>query len=222
VLVYPPMLTSTRFQKSIKSPADAAILKQGKNNKKLGYKITKGRHKGKYLYSLTLTERDTCPTTCHHWDDCYGNNMPFAHRFQHGPELEKKLDDEIGELVRKHDKGIVVRLHVLGDFYSTEYVFHWGSLLDKYPTLSAYGYTATYDNHIGGAIALVSVMHPNRFDIRYSTNKDYSKASDFRYAADESFSGDFFDCPEQTGQVKSCADCAACWQTTKTVRFKSH
>ena len=216
------MLTSTRYQKSIKSPVDATILKQGKNNKKLGYKIKKGKHKGKYLYSLTLTERDTCPTSCHHWDDCYGNNMPFAHRFQHGPELEKKLDDEIGKLVRKHAKGILVRLHVLGDFYSTEYVFHWSTLLDKYPTLAVYGYTARYYDSIGSAIAFLSILHSNRWDIRYSKNKNYSDATQFQYAADESFSGDFFDCPEQSGQVKSCADCAACWQTTKTVRFKSH
>ena len=216
------MLTSTRFQKSIKSPVDATVLKPGRNNKKLGYKITKGKHKGKYLYSLTLTERDTCPTSCHHWDDCYGNNMPFAHRFQHGKELEGKLSYEIGELVRKHDKGILVRLHVLGDFYSPEYVFHWSMLLDKYPTLAVYGYTARYDDSTASAIALSDMVHGDRWDIRYSKNKDYSDAVQFTYAADESFSGDFFDCPEQTGQVDSCADCAACWQTTKTVRFKSH
>ena len=216
------MLTSTRYQKSIKPPEGSTVLKPGRNNKKLGYKITKGKHKGKYLYSLTLTERDTCPTSCHHWDDCYGNNMPFAHRFQHGKELEDKLDYEIGELVRKHDKGILVRLHVLGDFYSPEYVFHWSSLLNKYPTLSVYGYTARYDDPTSVAIALSDMVHGDRWDIRYSKNKSYSDAVQFTYAADESFTGDFFDCPEQTGQVDSCADCAACWQTTKTVRFKSH
>ena len=216
------MLTSTRFQKSIKSPVDATILKPGRNNKKLGYKIKKGKHKGKYLYSLTLTERDTCPTSCHHWDDCYGNNMPFAHRFQHGKELEDKLDYEIGELVRKHNKGILVRLHVLGDFYSPEYVFHWGSLLTKYPTLSVYGYTARYDDSVATALALFDICLLYTSDAADDKNKDYSDAVQFTYAADESFSGDFFDCPEQTGQVDSCADCAACWQTTKTVRFKSH
>jgi len=216
------MLTSTRYKKSIKSPEGSTVLKPGRNNKKLGYKITKGKHKGKYLYSLTLTERDTCPTSCHHWDDCYGNNMPFAHRFQHGKELEDKLDDEIGKLVRKHDKGILVRLHVLGDFYSSEYVFHWGSLLTKYPTLAVYGYTARYNDSTSTAIALHDMVHGDRWDIRYSKNKSYSDAVQFTYAADESFTGDFFDCPEQTGQVDSCADCAACWQSTKTVRFKSH
>ena len=222
MLVYPPMLTRSRYQKSLKSPSQFTVLKPGKNNSKLGYKITKGKHKGKYLYSLTLEERTTCPVSCHHWEDCYGNNMPFAHRFREGQELEDKLDYEIGKLVRKHNKGILVRLHVLGDFYSTEYVFHWSMLLDKYPTLSVYGYTARYDDSIGSAIALLSILHTNRFDIRYSKNKNYSDATQFQYAADESFSGDFFDCPEQTGKVDSCADCAACWQSTKTVRFLSH
>ena len=216
------MLTRSRYQKSLKSPSEFTVLKPGKNNSKLGYKITKGKWKGKYIYSLTIEERVTCPTTCHHWEDCYGNNMPFAHRFKHGQELEQKLDYEIGELVYKHSKGILVRLHVLGDFYSSDYVFFWGSLLDKHPTLCIYGYTARYDDSIGSAIALFGILHTNRFDIRYSKNKNYSEATQFQYAADESFSGEFFDCPEQTGQVDSCADCAACWQSTKTVRFLSH
>ena len=61
------MKTTTIYKKGIKRPMDAKnILKPGGNNKKLGRKVLKGKWKGAYIYSLTLTERATCPTSCHH------------------------------------------------------------------------------------------------------------------------------------------------------------
>lgn len=77
----------------------------------------KGKLKGAEVYTLTLTERETCPTSCHHWNDCYGNNMPFAHRIEHGEKLEARLIKEVKEICTKaKNKGrlVLVRLHVLG------------------------------------------------------------------------------------------------------------
>ena len=120
------MKTSTIYQKSIKSPADnpSPILKKGSSNKKLGFKVTAKKWTGKRLYSLTLVERDTCPESCHHWNDCYGDNMPFAHRFS-TVDLIPRLRAEVDSLMKKHKDGIVIRLHVLGDFYSVKYVKFW-------------------------------------------------------------------------------------------------
>ena len=115
------MKISTIYQKSIKAPETKFVLKKGSSNKKLGFKVTAKKWTGKRLYSLTLVERETCPTTCHHWVDCYGNNMPFAHRFS-TIGLTEKMNKEIEMLMEKHKKGIVIRLHVLGDFYSESYV----------------------------------------------------------------------------------------------------
>ena len=123
-----PMKTSTVYQRSIKSPYDSTVIKPGSNNKKLGFNITSKKWKGKKLYSLTLVERETCPISCHHWDDCYGNNMPFAHRFS-TEGLEKNLEREIETLINKHPHGIVIRLHVLGDFYEVGYVQFWEDML---------------------------------------------------------------------------------------------
>jgi len=215
------MKTSTRFLKSIKNPSEAKVLKPGRNNKKLGYKITKGKWKGKYLYSLTLTERSTCPVSCHHWDDCYGNNMPFAHRFD-TEGLIDRLKEEIPQLIEKHKKGIVLRLHILGDFYSTEYAHFWRDMLLKYDSLCIFGYTAReISEPIGKAIWLNNIRFSDRHVVRYSRNIETTDLGIW-YAAEESFEGNAFDCPEQSGKVKSCADCGLCWVAQKTVRFRSH
>ena len=163
-------LISTLYPKSIKHSSEASVLKPGRNNKKLGWKITKGKWKGKYLYSLTLTERATCPTSCHHWDDCYGNNMPFAHRFD-TRGLIQKLEQEIPQLLSKHKKGIVIRLHVLGDFYSVDYARFWQKMLVQYDDLCIFGYTAReLDSKIGRAIWLNNIRFSDRHVIRWSRN----------------------------------------------------
>ena len=214
-------LISTRYPKSIKHSSEASVLKPGRNNKKLGWKITKGKWKGKYLYSLTLTERATCPTSCHHWDDCYGNNMPFAHRFD-TRGLIQKLEQEIPQLLSKHKKGIVIRLHVLGDFYSVDYARFWQKMLVQYDDLCIFGYTAReLDSKIGRAIWLNNIRFSDRHVIRWSRNYTSDELGKW-FAAEESFDGNSFDCPEQTGKVDSCADCGLCWTAQKTVRFLSH
>ena len=219
---------TTVFRKSVK-PATlklfTPVLKPGNNNKKLGFKITKGRWKGKYLYSLTLEERATCPRYCHHWDDCYGNNMPFAHRFDVSPDLLPAINSNIMRLRNKHPQGIVIRLHVLGDFYSLEYVNFWVQMLEEWPNLCLFGYTARWGDDIQYAIhTKLNRGYPNRCVIRYSRNLEYDGIITARYATDETFEGVAFTCPEQTGKAASCADCGLCWSdgATKTVRFLSH
>jgi hypothetical protein len=215
------MKTSTIYQKSIKLPHEFDTLKKGSSNKKLGFKITAKKWKGKRLYSLTLVERETCPTSCHHWNDCYGNNMPFAHRFS-TEGLTDQLHFEIDYLMRKHKQGIVIRLHVLGDFYSLDYVNFWQKMMLEYPELCIFGYTGReLDSPIGGAIHLLNLRFSDRFVVRYSRNNDSQELGKW-FAAEESFEGKSFDCPEQTKKVANCASCGLCWMAPKTVRFTTH
>jgi len=213
------MKTQSIYQKSLKDPK-TGLLKKGSSNKKLGFRITKGKWEGKKLYSLTLEERTTCPSSCHHWDDCYGNNMPFAHRFKH-QNIDLFLEREIESLMQKHKEGIVIRLHVLGDFFHVEYVLFWQEMLFKHPKLCIFGYTAREeDSHIGKAIMFLNMRFGERCVIRSSRNQE---ANNFwSYAAEESFEGASFVCPEQTEKVKNCASCGLCWTTKKTVKFLSH
>lgn len=202
--------------------SNSRLLKPASDNRKLGNGnsyIRKGRWSGFPLYSLTLEERATCPTSCNHWADCYGNGMLFAHRFEHGPKLTRKLESELEELSRKHPKGFVVRLHVLGDFYSTKYVDFWQMAMVRFQNLHVYGYTARLPNTvIGKSIAFVRMMFPERWWIRYSSNE----VTDNAIFATSTFATGHIVCPEMQGKTESCLTCGLCWSITKPIHFPTH
>ena len=137
--VYP---NRTKYPKGVKPPSPN-MLKPGTNNAKLGGYVTAKKWQGMAMYSLTLEERKTCPSTCEQWNNCYGNNMPFAHRFDHtSPMFYSDLTDQLRKLSLKHKgEGFVVRLHVLGDFFDEQYVKYWELSLNQLPELHAFGYT---------------------------------------------------------------------------------
>lgn len=212
--------TRTIYKKNVHSADNGTfLLKKGSQNKKLGFVIKVGKWSNKKLYSLTLEERATCPRSCHHWDNCYGNNMPFAHRYKHGPELIERLEYEIKTLLKQHTQGVVIRLHVLGDFYSRGYVKFWRKMVAKNPKLSIFGYTAR-DDSIGNDIKSLNAAFPDQCVIRFSRNEKYDGTN--KYAADEDMLFNTFTCPEQTGKLKNCANCGLCWSVNKTVRFLTH
>lgn len=206
--------------------ADVNVLKLAKNNKisdkgKLPI-IKKGKFAGYVIFTLTLEERATCPRECYHWDNCYGNNMAFAHRFEHGINLENKIEQELAELCATY-KGVIVRLHVLGDFYSVDYVSKWSGWLAKYDNLAVWGYTGnTRNSDIGLAIRAVRGSFGNRFAVRFSNDLDFAFSANSTERV-EPVKGQSFICPEQTGAAANCANCALCWSAPdKQVLFMTH
>lgn len=225
---HPAVLEARTIHVGSKKPVgDKPIIKMASNNRKLAGDdpiIWKGPWKGFPMFSVTLEERATCPTDCHHWRDCYGNNMAFAHRFEHGPKFEAKIREEVEVLIKRY-RNIVVRLHILGDFYSVEYVSLWDELLSKYPGLHIFGYTARHNDKIALSIRALNTFHANKCVIRTSRNKQYDPNDPYtRYAATNSFSEKAIDCPEQTGKVSGCAQCGLCFNPkfNTTVRFATH
>ena len=191
------------------------------HNKKLGKeKIVKGRHKGKYIYSLSLEERKTCPTSCFHWKTCYGNNMPFAHRFTANENLLIKLQEEIKLLSEKHKEGILIRLHVVGDFYSVKYVKFWKKMLFKYSNISIFGYTArTPYSEIGKEIVNLRNKIWDRFSVRFSNSFEKLSAN----SQDLLGNKQGIICPEQLDKTKNCANCGLCWNNkVDNIIFKTH
>lgn len=198
------------------------LLVSGHNNRKIGKVVQKGAWAGFPIFTLTLPERSTCPRSCEHWRDCYGNAMHWARRHEPGGLFEDVLAVEIMQAAVRHPEGFVVRLHVLGDFYSTGYVDLWGDLLERFPALHVWGYTGYRPNaedpgerRIGRAVERVRGEFPDRFKIRVSgvetTVVDKAEeATDARV------------CPAELSQKAACATCAWCWEREDRIAFIRH
>lgn len=197
----------------------AKILVSGINSRKIGRVVTKGRLKGFPIYTLTLTERATCPRDCSMWRACYGNRMPWALRWPAGAETEAQIEKELAELQEKHPKGFLVRLHVLGDFYSPEYVVKWVNWLGKFPALHVFGYTARHDD-VGTAVLAATTILWDRFAIRSSEGKLPGPAA---YVVERDSQREGIVCPAQLHKTKTCGTCALCWDApNKTILFHPH
>ena len=248
---------------TIKNPSDVRIFRPAGDNTKLGgctdytgkYKklnkkekqsiITARKWIGQKFYSTTLTERETCPTDCLMWRKCYGNSMGFAHRIEHGAELLESMMWEIQTLtVENRMRPFVVRPHVLGDFYSLEYVEQWAKALDQFP-INVFGYTAYLPTsttkeyaEIGQALIELREKYSDRFWIRQSgSNAEEMSAIGISHhsAEDQIKNNQAFICPQQTKKskrfwmgeyqpkkVKNCASCGLCYATKKNVIFLEH
>jgi len=243
------MNSKTVFSNKVKSISEGMgktekLLKVS-TNVKLGKKVTKGKYKGFPIFTLTLEERATCPRSCAHWENCYGNNMPFATRYNVGPEFEALLETELQALQQKHPNGFLVRLHILGDFYSVAYVAKWANWLSKFPALHVYGYTANHfdaedklEKQIGQAIKTIRDNASGRFAIRFSGHFEDSfsaNSMDDSRSIEQVKNKQAFVCPTQiaksTGEyakkdeetlVPNCGACGLCWASTKTVNFITH
>lgn len=207
--------------------SDVNLLKRSMNNGKLG-KLREwraGAFKGMPLYSLTLEERATCERSCNAWEVCYGNNMPFAHRFDvtsdGGLALMLRLQAELDKLDSKHPGGYSIRLHILGDFFSIEYVDFWREQLATRSALHVYGYT-----HRQGAIKARIDEVWREYQARFAIMQSDGDASDTRPIAllETSAGADTLPtCPEQSGKAKGCLDCGLCTNpNVRGVRFLLH
>ena len=204
---------------ALRQPTETTLLKPASSNKKLGKgsnTISKGKWAGMPMYQLSLQERATCPSSCQQWADCFGNNMAFAHRIDHRhPDFFDILRDEVQVLTRKYKHGVVIRPHVVGDYYSPEYAALWIELTADHPNLHVFGFSAhTPDSLIG---RMISEWNKNpRVWIRFSNSGDRPMA------ANVGDKGPGIPCPEQTGKTESCLTCGICWSTDKPVNFKEH
>ena len=196
------------------------LLKSGHNSRKIGSFVTKGPRRGWPIFTLTLEERATCPRTCKEYLTCFGNNMQAAERITHGAEMEAQLMRELAGLQREHPAGFMVRLHVLGDFYSEDYVAMWSEALDRFPALHVFGFTARLPGtSIGDAIMSLAEEDWERFAIRFSGADLPEKASEVLALGDDS---QHVICPAQTGATQTCGTCALCWHSRRNIAFRRH
>jgi hypothetical protein len=176
------------------------------------------------IFTLTLEERKTCSSDCPNILRCYGNNMHLAKRIDHShPDFLRKLDAELYHLQAQYPGGFVVRLHILGDFFSPEYVLWWRMALGRYRALRIFGYSA-WDKASPIGIALAAVRHiaPDRFRLRFS-NQGEANVIPFPIKARGKSPWGLV-CPAQTHEGVTCASCTLCWELepSDAVAFMEH
>lgn len=226
----PEASTGTRYPHTLVEPTPGTIvLKDGANNCKIGGDVLVGHLRGAHIVTLTLEERATCPSSCTLWTTCYGNMMNKSDRFRHGPSLEARIRAEIDALMHRHEK-VLVRLHVLGDFYSWEYLCLWAELLDQYDGLNVFGFTAwPEDTQIGAGVARLREVYPRRFAVRTSGRGGRWGSFTIDFPTRKAMIGDAVVCPEQRdamGDLKDrnlhCGSCGLCWKVDKAIVFVEH
>ena len=196
-------------------------------NIKLGKKVLKGLKKGYKVYTFALVERETCTNECEHYITCYGNNMPFGIRFDpYNKNFMPKLEQDIKEIALKpsNKQGFLLRLHVLGDFYSVDYVLFWKRMLKLYPNLNIYGYTRNHNDskyldkrNIANEIIKLNTLFSTRFYIRFSNKLDIDTSAN---SIDLGKKG--ITCLAQVDENKTCATCTLCWSSKKPINFITH
>lgn len=202
----------TRYPSSVFDPdVLPRLLVGGHNQSKIGAKVMKGPWAGMPIYTLTLEERKTCPTTCPVWQECYGNSTPFARRIKHGPRFEAMLWREVRSLSVQHER-FAVRLHILGDFYSPWYAWGWRHALDTLPGLHLFGFTAHARSSVTGVVVhMMNTAHPERCGIRFSVETPTGAPMEAVTLWDGDQPAGVIPCPAQDGGTACCATCGLCW-----------
>jgi hypothetical protein len=228
-LVLPPNDPALREMRTIypstvrSASANTLVLKSGENSTKLGNQIVKGVWKGIALYSLTLEERKTCPATCQQLSICFGNNMPFAQRWNVDSHLYTRLLIEVEHLSYVH-RTYAVRLHVLGDFPDRPYVEFWLAALRAHPGLRLFGFTHWDRASEVGSLIEAESLKWDRFRIRFSDHhrgprtahviKDRGQQGKHRLG---------IICPaDHTRPERTCGSCALCINSTVPIVLKAH
>ena len=122
---------------------------------------------------------------------------------------------------------VVVRLHVLGDFWSVEYVQFWDAMLRALPMLAVFGFTAHQRaSAIGQALVAMAETHGwLRAAIRFSSDPEARRAARVLGPGETDANinnGDAVMCPAQTGGTDCCATCALCWHSDRSIAFQRH
>jgi hypothetical protein len=219
----------TIFPTRVAEPTSAhRVLKDGTANAKIGGDVLVGWLRGARIFTLTLEERATCPRSCEHWRTCYGNAMPHPLRWRHGEALLQRIEAELAEATAAH-RLVLVRLHVLGDFWSVAYVDFWRRMLERHGNLYLFGFTAwPPGTPIGDAVQRLRDWPRARAWLRHSGRSGEWGCFTVDFPTGRTRLGDAVVCPEQRDAMEGsprgmhCGACGLCWKVSAPIVFVEH
>lgn len=212
-------------------PGIDQVLKPGQFNSKLGARITNPECPwvGMAIFYVGHEERATCPPDCLHWQGCLCNGMAFADRWIYGEAFRRAVNLELEYLSLMYPSGFALRLHVSGDFTCEAHVGFWRKMIETFPALHTWGYTAhSPEKAIGRAIDEMN----DRFDrwrFRFSgkagrrgTVTLYTVQDHSEFAKAVQDEGAFV-CPA-TKEHKNvtCGSCGRCMSSTACMGMPQH
>jgi hypothetical protein len=113
-----------------------------------------------------------------------------------------------------------VRLHVLGDFDSLEYVAFWREMLLAYPPLHIFGFTARQPaDPIGRAVIALMEEFDDRVMMRVSGLGAAFMCSE---VVDQPEQATGIICPAELDEKRDCASCGLCWTSDLNITFLRH
>lgn len=177
------------------------------------------------LPGFSLPVLETCPGRTEFCDRlCYGLRGRFAwlgnvEMYQRNLEATKQ-DDFVDRIVSEilKAKPEAFRLHVVGDFYSVEYVERWLEIANRLPDVTFFGSTRSWRvPDLREAVKEFADL-PNVY-MRASIDFTHcDRPSDSWMVMSVEGKGE--PCPHDYGLVKHCTDCKRCWSKEFDLRMK--
>ena len=201
--------------------------------------ISKGNTKLGDIPSFSLSSLTTCPGKSQ-WcsKNCYAFklehqypnvNKSYYNNYQatFEPSFVDSMDKEIKNLIKKGKK--VFRIHVGGDYFSTEYIEKWYKIILNNPQMKFYSYTRSLINDE----LLTSLEHLKQLpNITLFASIDSSMTQKPPVNWRVAMAGDTNNfnipktvfCLEQNNKVTSCSKCKLCFNNNSNVNiyFETH
>ena len=152
--------------------------------------------------------------------------MPFAHRIsaKNIQLLEQRI---YNDLLNSSNQLLLIRLHILGDFFSVKYVKFWRKMLNTFDNIALYGYTANniksiYSDSRAIAKEIIKLNKNDNCHIRFSNDLNAAFSAN-SYDIVKPVKGVSILCPVQENKTANCGTCGLCWnQKEQQIIFKTH
>ncbi len=199
---------------------------EAKVEEKKPVQVSRWNSKLGVLPSFSLPVLTTCPGKTEFCSRlCYGLQGRFTRQkmtglYQSNLEATKRADFVeriVFEILKV--KARTFRLHVVGDFYSAEYVESWLEIAARLPNVKFFGSTRSW--RVPGLRDAVKRFRdlPNVY-LRASIDSTHPDRPASSWGV-WSIEGEGEPCPHDYGLVENCITCKKCWQSKDSgIRFR--